>query len=451
MANALFRGRSKTLMIILNIIGLAAAVMLVLKVPFGYGTTDECYYLVSPLKVLGGDAMLKDEWFIAQLSGFILMPVLKIYLLIAQSTEGILLAFRYIFVTVKILAAVFIYRRLKRTGYIFPAFVASLLFLIYTPYDILGFSYNTIGHICMCMAMAIMATLDVKERAYAILAGVLYAAAVLCCPYLAVMYVIYTIFIICTRRATFAKETGALRPGTWVRTTIGIAGLAVIFVIFLLINATPAEIITSLPHVLDDPSHPKTGIFAGIKSYVKTIIMWDKKRLAIFLLLAVICAVLLFVKKARKFRLIAFVTAAVLTLLYVFLPGYMFDMANHYILPLNIFGFVCFFLTDRKYHRMFWGMWIPGLIYSFVIFLSSNQGFYVISSATIVAAPASILFITEAAADIAGDLVPANVIGTITGVVALLLMAFQISAVAASAWEHCCWDENRSTLATKGL
>ena len=42
---------------------------------------DEGFYLTIPYRLIQGDCLLVDEWHVSQLAGFLLIPVLKLYLL----------------------------------------------------------------------------------------------------------------------------------------------------------------------------------------------------------------------------------------------------------------------------------------------------------------------------------------------------------------------------------
>ena len=67
---------------------------------------------------------------------------------------------------------------------------------------------------------------------------------------------------------------------------------------------------------------------------------------------------------------------------------------NILMFPLNLAG-LYFYLVYRSASArpLFFGIWIPGMIYSVCIHLTSNQGFYVISSASTVSLMASVLIV----------------------------------------------------------
>jgi hypothetical protein len=110
---------------------------------------------------LNGDSLFVDEWHISQLSAFLLYPLLKVYMLINKSTEGIILSFRYIYMAVQLLVSLIGYCLLKKQGRK-EAMLSSILFVIFIPYTIMALSYNTIG----LMAVYLIACLNIYETRY---------------------------------------------------------------------------------------------------------------------------------------------------------------------------------------------------------------------------------------------------------------------------------------------
>ncbi len=443
------KNKSKILIIAVIAIWLAAVVMLVLKAPYGFGTTDECYYLTTPLRLVKGDGMLVDEWYSTQLFSFVVYPLLKLYMLIAGTTEGILLAFRYIFIAVKVLASVYIYRRLRRICNIIPAFAAALLFLIYSPYNILGFSYNAIGMIALSMAAVTLASLQKKDWFAACFSGFLFAITVLCCPYLLLAYIIYILAMIINY--VIRKESlTLLKFMTWLKFSIGAALFAVLFVVFVISRSSVKSVMQTLPHVLSDPAHQSVSFLIGVKEFLKTLIIWDIKRLVLLAAILLICILCLCIKAIQNYRFAAFTIILILNVIYVILPGYPYNMPNHYILPVNIAGFAAFLLLKKRPWELFVSTWIMGILYSFASFLSSNQGIYVLSSATIVSALASVVFICNLAFELKEVKAPLAKGGSyVSGFASLAFIAAQLCVIAVFVCNMCFWDDNAGTLSIK--
>ena len=100
-------------------------VFLIWRCRFGFAQKDECFYLTIPYRVCQGDKLLLHEWHETQLSGLLLIPFMKAYLLIHGGTEGIVLAFRILFSVIWWLAAFFFYHRLRAFS-LYGAMTASV-------------------------------------------------------------------------------------------------------------------------------------------------------------------------------------------------------------------------------------------------------------------------------------------------------------------------------------
>ncbi len=88
-------------------------VFLLWKCKFGFSNIDESFYLTIPYRLCKGDALFVDEWHLSQLSGILIMPFMKLYLLLHETTEGMCLWFRYLYTFLQIISSAFIYYRLR--------------------------------------------------------------------------------------------------------------------------------------------------------------------------------------------------------------------------------------------------------------------------------------------------------------------------------------------------
>ena len=173
----------------------AAAVFLLWKCRYGFANKDESLYLAIPYRLWQGDGLFVNEWNLSAFSSFLLMPFMYIYMAVVGTTEGILLNFRYIFTAVQGLCAVFMYFKLKRYNW-FGAAAAALTFFIYAPFGIMALSYNSVGIQCVAVASVLLLTNEKGAKLPYIVAGVLFAAAVLCCPFLVAVYALYSVLVL---------------------------------------------------------------------------------------------------------------------------------------------------------------------------------------------------------------------------------------------------------------
>ena len=208
------------------------------KCYYGFGGNDESFYLTIPHRLTLGDSLLGDEWHLTQLSGFLLLPFVWLYTMITQSTVGIIFAARVFYVICHAVIVCVIYSRLKKYGY-FTVF-GCVLYFLFTPFDIMALSYNTMGLDLIALTGVLMATADYSKKLPLIISGLAFAGAVLCCPYLAAVYVMYIIAVgvhyvikkTALNKNVFNSELFSIKTFLWF--TLGAGILAAIFLVFVL-------------------------------------------------------------------------------------------------------------------------------------------------------------------------------------------------------------------------
>ena len=167
----------------------ASLAFMLWKCRYGLGGSDEAFYLTVPHRLCLGDELFRDEWHLSQLSSFLTLPFVWLYRLINGSNDGIMLAARLNYVALHSLAAIVVYLRLKKFGW--AALPAALVFMLFTPFDMMCLSYNTIALDALTLSGVIAGTAGESSRAAYAASGVLFACAVVCCPFLAAAYLIY--------------------------------------------------------------------------------------------------------------------------------------------------------------------------------------------------------------------------------------------------------------------
>ena len=61
------------------------------RAPFGFASFDECFYLSVPYRFTQGAAPFIDEWHGSQMAGFLLLPLMKLFLVFSPDGEGMVL------------------------------------------------------------------------------------------------------------------------------------------------------------------------------------------------------------------------------------------------------------------------------------------------------------------------------------------------------------------------
>lgn len=370
------------------------------KCVFGFGGNDEAFYLTVPQRFNMGDALIKDEWHLSQLSGFLLMPFVWLFTTITGSTEGIILAARVLYIIFHATVSIVIYTRIRKYGYV--SVFASVLYFIYTPYDIMAMSYNTMGLDFVTLSGVIMGTASYKKKLPLIVSGVAFAAAVLCCPYLAVAYILYGICVLIhtfikNKETKFILKSELFAGKTFLFFSIGIFALASVFLVFVLTRVSIKEIFNYLPYLMTDPEHPQIALGTRFGMYFKSIYNCHSHfYIALFSYLVMIVVMIIDRKRKSHRSIYLIVTTAIVIFCYVLLlPQLTYSTYNAIMFPLIFIGITSYILCENKPKPLFASLFVLGIIYSFAICFSSNQYFYVISMVITASNIASYVFLAQ--------------------------------------------------------
>lgn len=378
----------------------AAVIFAIWKCFYGFGGNDEAFYLTVPQRLLQGDALFTQEWHLSQMSSIFLLPFLGIYHMFAGSFEGVILAARVYYVILHAVVASVVYWRLRKYGYV--VVFASLFFFIYSPYDIMAYSYNTMAIDFVVLSGVILGTTKFESKIALILGGLFFAASVLCSPYLAIGYAIYIVCVLAhlalkkkDMKCALKSELFSLKSCLWI--TVGIAALAVVFLIFVLTRTGFGDIMNVLPKLLSDPEHPQISMFDKIGKYFQYTVSFHPQFIYAVLAYGITALVMLFDKKRRLHRsMYLIVTTAIVLFTYALLyPTLTVSSYNYIMYPMLFVGITSYVLCEEKPRELFVSLFCLGILYSFAVCMSSNQYFYVISMAMCTANVASFVFLAR--------------------------------------------------------
>lgn len=430
----------------------ALAIFAFWKCQFGFGGNDEAFYLTIPNRLTLGDALIQDEWHVSQLSGFLLYPFVALYKMFTGGTDGIILTARYMYVIFHLAVSVLVYIRLRKHG--FATIFAAALFFIYTPYDIMALSYNTMGLDLVVVTGVLMATADYTKKLPLIFAGLAFAGSVLCNPYLLLAYAMFIICVIINlfikktkfNKNVFASELFSLKTFLWF--TVGAAILAVVFGAFLLSRTSVNDIMINLPYMLSDPEHPSIPMTTKIGSYFNSIINCQQGFYIVLSVYVVILALMAMDKNRKNHRALYLVLTAV-TVLFAytfFLTNLTSTYYNAIMFPLIFLGITSYILCDKKPRKLLGSLFALGIVYSFAMCCSSNQYFYVISMAISASNIASIVFtgillgeMNERKDDVEYWSMAKKTAYAFAVIVLLIQGVLQLSVKA----EHCFWETDK--------
>lgn len=365
------------------------------KLPYGFGGSDEGFYLTVAHRLTLGDSLFADEWHLSQLSSFFLYPFVKLYRGIAGSNDGIMLSARYAYLIMHTAVSAFIFLRLKKYG-LMAAF-ASVLYLVYTPFDMMCLSYNTIALDMLAVTGVLLGTAGECDRLSFVLGGISFACAVVCCPYLAAAYLLFVLLtgIFALPGLKRYSGLGFFTAKNFICLTLGILVPFILFVAFFLRHAELERIFTALPGLMSDPEHPSYSLWFMAKHYVYCILTAHKLMPAVLGLYGIHLALLLADRKRREHRHLHFAFALFCSAFCatLFIPQLSETNYNAVIFPPVFAGFTAYVLLNNKPTRLFISAFALGAIYSACVSSTSNMGFLVISMAFSVVNIASLVFV----------------------------------------------------------
>lgn len=422
------------------------------KAPLGFGGNDEAFYLTVPHRLGLSDQLFADEWNLAQMSGLLTMPFVWLYRTIVGSTEGIILAFRYLYIIVHALVVIFAYKRLKSYGYFVAAGLA--LYFVYTPYNIMALSYNTMALDLLLLGGVLLSTSN-KMWHYS-LSGVCLAGAVLCSPYLLIVYAVY---FVCVMLHTFGLKKTTIKEDifsikVFLYFTLGAGILAAAFAIFVALTCGFKAVFDNLPLMLLDPDHPQVALSDKLKDYFNAILYCHNRMKTVIYSYIALLIIMAIDRKRKNHRGFYIITSSIFTLctLLMFYPTSLTHTYNHIMMPMIFIGITAYILCDDKPRKIFGTIFMGGVLYSVCITLASNQRFYVIAMVCSLINIASYIFLAQLIKEMKErpDDCPYGVIlkNTSIGVATFVICILAIMQINVKN-NHCFWESPPDTLKTE--
>ena len=404
--------------VILLFIGLA---FICWKARFGSADRDESFYLTIMYRFWQGDAIYYDEVNGAQTFAFLIYPIMCLFMAINKSTEGMVLFFRYVFVLFQLLVSILIYCRFKeysKTG----SLLASIVFLIFAPFNEMALYYNTLGMITLVVSLTLLLTY--KNDLDLFVGGVFFAANVLCHPYGAVTYFVWSIAVFIAFFMKKEREYLSLR--VWARFTFGIVFLAIVFIVFVFTKITIKNFIDFLPYTGDE-SHYLRPLHIIVSTHFNAVFAFTNYTLYLYICLALVLVAYFIDKnrsKHRPFYYFSFIGIGILLLFFVFVAD---QHLNFIMFPLNVVGLACAVISEKKEVKDIALVYsVPAYIYTFYIHASSNVGGSVICSSSVVCLVSCLVIICSVYEEVMEEFTSKKFIRVVMGLELAFLMIFQI-------------------------
>lgn len=386
------KGRARLEGVLLFVFFLEFAALLALllwKCRYGFGNEDEAFYLTVPLRLVHGDRLLLHETHMSQFAGLTMVPEMWLYMKIVGSTEGMILAFRYIYTVLWSAGALFLYFRARVISE-YGARSAALFLQCYAPFGIMAFSYNSLGILYLVNAFLFLLCARRCRRLQFAVSGVFFSGAVLCCPYLALVYFAYSAALLAVRLREERSRIAAVHAEAverWKYFTLGVIVSAALVLLIVFRGTSPKMVFDSLNYALGDPDH---AIFSPIQktlTYFQDIAASNAYFWPMLITVAAMIALTLYRKSV-----VWFVVVCAATILYLRRFLQEFAYLNYLMFPLTFVGIYILAVSKDRIIRRVGGLWlIPGILYTWCLNYSSNQDFFAISSAASVSSAASLL------------------------------------------------------------
>ena len=237
----------------------AIALILINNMFYGFSWTDEGLYLSQVHRLFSGDRLLIDDWTPTQFYAPLLYPVYSLFIKYTGTTDGAILFFRFLTITLQLITSIFAYYVFSKKYPKTPSFFASVLPLIFARACLNGPSYYTLGLITYFLGILfVYAAFSLNFKSFILFfAGIFFAIAVLCNPFLILPYTIISISLLIHKKTRIQIKKISL---IWAGSIL----CGIIYIIFVFSNSSLTDILKGLHYTYNDSSY-KHSIILTIK------------------------------------------------------------------------------------------------------------------------------------------------------------------------------------------
>ena len=365
-----------------------AALFMLNRTKYGYIYNDEPFILTLSHRLIKGDVFLYDEWQPTQLTGFLNYPWMILFTATHNNTEGMILFFRYIYVILNFASLLFVYLRLSNyskkpliTG------AACLYLLLFSSMDILTVSYNFYSLIGLLLFITLCIT--GKSNIEYLFAGIFFSVATLASPYLAIVFVLYYLFF-SLNHFVLKKDISKNLIDITKMVLFGVILSVVVFICFLYgTGGNISKMLNTVSYIFTDVEYPSQSIFQLIYGYLYT---WVNKFRTFGFMFVVFVMLSLIDKKHKTLWLEAHIIAFVILtprMIHIFL--YQF---NYLIMQIGLLGLHALIIDEQR-NNSYSLIAIAGVIFSFILYATSDLKQYAIANGMILVGFASFFLIDD--------------------------------------------------------
>ena len=401
---------------------LGIGLILIWRCFYSVNTTDEAYYIGTVYRLWFGDGMLCDEWNpTQQMCSFWLYPFYAFFRMILGSNDGMILAFRLLYIIFQLFVSGYIYGKLKKYGYI--SFLPIFFYLLSTAFNINSLSYNTMANSALVALLVTLVMMEKPDWKNSIWCGIFASIVVMGNPYAVFAYVLYgaACVIVTLLFKKWNKEIPvSLQFTTFFKMSLTAAGVLVIFLIFTFWHATLERIVKNLPYIVGDQEHIQRWN-VKISDYFR---YFKEHYLGAVLVPIVVSVSALFDQKRVKHGAVYMALSAAAILPYMIRHGLVSNYVpiNLVTVPICFLGFTAYVVSEKKLRRVFYIWYLPAMVYPFIVQFTSNTGPLAVSAGFVTAGAASVLLAASWAMEQENRLVKNALHGVI--ILQLMIMLF---------------------------
>lgn len=357
---------------------------------YSVNTTDEAFYIGTVYRLWDGDGILSDEWMPSQqLCSFWLYPFYALFRMILGSNDGMILAFRLLYIVFQLCMSGYLYGKLKKFGYC--SFFAIFFYLLSTAFNINNLSYNTMANSCLVALLVTLAVMERPDWKNCVWCGIFASIVVMANPYAVFAYMLYG--VVCVMSTMVCKKMkkdtpAALQALTFFKISATAAVVMVVFLMFTFKNSTPKEIMENLPYIIGDQEHQQRWS-VKISDYFR---YFREHYLGCVVVPLLAGFVAMFDKKRVQHGWVYMGLSMLSVLPYMIYHGTLSDYVpiNLVTVPICFLGVPAFVVSKERNVKVFFAWYLPALLYPFIVQITSNTGPLAVSVAFMTAGAASV-------------------------------------------------------------
>lgn len=379
--------------------------MLIWKLPYSVNTWDESFCLSLGHRLAKGDSLFAHEWHVTQMSGLFQLPFMKLFFALNETTDGMVLYFRWIYLIFHACWSILLYCQMKRYC---GAGVAACFYLLYVPIMLMVPTYLSVSFGSIVLLELLFAKAETFSYPRYICIGVLFTFALVACPHVAILYVLYTVMVFGKLVLKYVEKTEVsvnFSLKTWLVITLAMGVVGLIFLAIILKGSSLGEVIRNIKIMLGHARNEYTMTFSEkFEDYGR--VLKDVYGRHLYLWIGVLVAIVHDKKRVahRIFYLVLTLGLVAWVELELILKEAI-NNTNRIIFPVVFVGAVAFGLIENKakYKPIFgWGYTIGG-IFTFCRHWSSMNRIDAIAPAAIVVGVPAMLLVMGLVEEIRSD------------------------------------------------